>query len=428
MAANATVESQGKASKERRWAPWIGRVALGCVTAALVVAGTLWWRERPLAEAEESLKQGDARYAHFLAAKFLDDRPQHPRAMALKARALVQLGRPDEALALFDQIGAATAEDLHAWARAVLMTEQWSLAVPLLERVVQMEPENWDALYELTAARVRLGRLEEALESARRFAQAPGQEARGQMFVGAILGDLGKDAEAAEAFRRVLRYDPKAEKLQTPASEFFLQYGQVLLRLGKAEEALEPLKLSAAAQETPAALYELGNAAKQLQRPENAKAAWKRALELDPRHVEAREAMARAALEEEQAEQALEWLSPLPEEESTLESAYLRQRAHTLVGDDEKARRWQDIAADLREKREFEAEIEHLLRDAPQSFWARAARAHRFAEQGNWRQAELLVDGLLKEAPGEPFIIELAGAVHRRRELPSLESLPITHF
>ena len=414
--------------RKRTLAFWIGRFVVVGVAAGSIVLAIVWWRDRPLAEAEASLAKGDAKYAHYLLAKFLEHHPHHQRAMALQARVHVAVGNPDAAIALFEQAGGATVEDLRAWARALLMTEQWSLAIPLLERVVQREPENADALYELTACRVRLGMFEQALESAQRFARLPGQEARGHMFVGAILRDLGKDAEAAVAYGAVLQYDPQAENLQVPAAEFFLQYGQTLLRLGKPAESLEPLKRSAAASESPEVLLELGNAAMQLQRLEDAKTAWKRAVVLDERHALAREALARATLQQGQAQQALEWLSPLAEADSTLESAYLRQRAYTLLGQDKEARQWQETAAELRKKQEFSAEIDSLLRDSPQSLWARAVRAHRFAQQGNWRQAELMVEMLIQEAPGEPFVIELASAVHRRRDLPPLESLPITHY
>jgi len=289
---------------------WIGRFVFVGVAAGSIVFGVVWWRDRPLVEAEASLEKGDAKYAHYLLEKFLEHHPQHQRATALQARTYVALGNPDAALALFEEAGGATVEDLRAWSRAFLMTEQWSLAIPLLERVVQEEPENADSLYEMTACRVRLGLFEQALESAQRFARLPGQEARGHMFVGAILRDLGKDAEAAAAYQTVLRYDPQAESLQSPAADFFLQYGQTLLKLGKPEESLDPLKRSAAARETPEVLFELGNAAMQLQRLDDANTAWKRALVVDQRHVEAREALARTALQEGQVYEARKWLSP----------------------------------------------------------------------------------------------------------------------
>ena len=406
---------------------WLLRAALAAASAAVLVTAIVWWRDRPLAAAEASLAQGDPKYAHYLVAKYLERHPHHSRAMALQARVYVVLGHPQAAIALFEQAGADSAEDLRAWARALLMTEQWSLAEPLLERVVQLQPDDPDALYELTACRVRLGLFVQALESAQRFARLPGQEARGHMFLGAILHDLGRNEEAAAAYQTVLKYDPKAENLQSSAADFYLQYGQMLLRMGKPEQSLRPLKQSAAARETPEVLLELGHAALQLGRVEDAKTAWKRALVLDERNVAAREALAQAALLQGRADDVIEWLSPLAEKDATLESAYLRQRAYALAGNKAEEEKWQQLALELRKKQQLRADIDKLLRDSPRSFWAQVVRAHRFAEQGNWRQAELLIDPLLEQAPGEPFVIELAAAVHRRRDLPPLESLPSSH-
>jgi len=413
--------------RKRGLAYWSIRVCLIAAATAALVYGILVWRDRPLVVAESALEGGDLKYAHYLLTRYLARNPDSHRAMALQARVLVAAGNPDGAIALFDQAGAATDEDRRAWTRALLLTEQWTLAIPLLERSLQSDPENPDVLYELTACRVRMGLFKDALETAQRLARLPGQEARGHVFVGAILRDLGRDAEAAEAYKAVLVHDPKAETLQTPREEFYLQYGQSLLRIGKPQEALEPLKLSAAARETPEVLLELGNAAMHLRRMDDAKLAWKRAVTIHESGVAAREALARAELQDGHPELALKWLEPLPDKDSTLESAYLRQRAYTLLDKDAEASKWQEQAAALRKKQEFSAELDTLLVDSPESFWARVVRTHRFAQQGSWRQAELMVEMLLREAPAEPFIIELASAVHRRRDLPPLENLPIKH-
>jgi tetratricopeptide (TPR) repeat protein len=305
------------------------------------------------------------------------------------------------------------------------MTEQWSLAIPLLERVGKTSPNDPDVLYELTSCRVRLGNYEDALASASRFANLPGYEARGHVFVAAILRDLGKDNEAVAAYQAALEHDPKAEKMQVPPAQFYLLYGQTLLKLGRAEDALEPLKRSASARETPEVLLELGNAALQLQRLEDAKTAWKRAVQIDPRHAEARESLARAELQQGRAQQAIEWLAPLPDDSLTVETAYLRQRAYTLLKNDELARQWQERTNQLRKQQQLNAGVNDIVRDSPQSFWAQVVRTYRFAQQGNWRQAELMSERLIREAPAEPFVIELSAAVHRRRDLPSLESFPM---
>jgi tetratricopeptide (TPR) repeat protein len=406
---------------------WIGRAGLVAAATAVIISTVVWWWDRPLHLAEESLLNGDPKYAHYLLVKFLASNPNHSRAMALQGRVYEALGDPKRAIAHFDRAGADTAEDLRAWGRALLVTEQWSLAVPILERVVQMRPDDADALYELTACQVRLGLFERALENAQRFARLPGQEARGHLFMGAILHDLGKNEEAAEAYAKVLEYDPTAQNLQSPPADFYLQYGQTLLSSGQAEASLEPLKRSAAAQETPDVLVTLGNAALQLGRLDDAKAAWQRALVLDEKNVVAREGLAEVALQARQADAAIKWLAPLGEANPTLQTAYLRQRSYGVLGNKEEEQRWRNLATEQRKKQEFRGVIDRLVLDSPLSFWAQAVQAHRFAEQGNWRQAELLIGPLLKQAPEEPFLVALAAAIRRQRDLPALELLPRAH-
>ena len=49
-------------------------------------------------------------------------------------------------------------------------------------------------------------------------------------------------------------------------------------------------------------------------------------------------------------------------------------------------------------------------------------------ESGILGQAELIVNGLVEEAPGEPFIIELTDAVRRKSELPAVTRIPMVQY
>lgn len=408
---------------------WLVRIALILAVVAVVTAGLHLWQERALGQARAALNRGDARYAHFLVEEFLNRHPGHHRAMALQAHALVALGQPDEAIALFDQVGAADVDDVHAWARALMMKSQWSVALPLLNRVLEFDPKNPDALYEATACQVRLGRFADALVTAEQLAQDPVHAARGYVFVGTIRGDLANYEKAAQAFSEVLRREPAADHLQVTPDEFFLQYGKTFLRLGKPDEAIERLKRSVAARETPEAFVLLGNAALQLGKPANARQAWQKALELEPLNREAREGLANADLQHGKAADALQWLKPLEQfPELPASTGYLFQRAYTLLKNEAEIKKWREFTEKQRRIEELNNDIDVLFLESPDSFWARVIRAHRFAERGNWSEAELLLKRLLKEAPAEPFVIELADAVFRRAKLPSIEKIPIEHF
>ena len=295
----------------RRWLP---RLMFVMLTVGAVVAGVFWWQEHSLAVAETALGDGELEYALYLAENFLENRPSHVRALSLRARALVALrSNPDEALRIFDEVGAASAEEVHAWAQACLMKQRWSQALPLLVRSVQMTPTDANAIYELAICRTHLGQLEEALETAQRMVELPDNEARGQMLVGTIHGDMGNVEGAAEAYASVLQYEPEGENLQVPPHSFFLQYGRALLQSGKPAASIGPLKISVSKTPTADAFVELGEAASQIGEIKNAELAWKEALKYSPLDRQARESLANSALQALAAEDALKWLGPLEE-------------------------------------------------------------------------------------------------------------------
>ena len=111
-----------------------------------VLWGTVWWEERPLAEAENCLRQKNYEEALAKADAFLRHFPGHGRAIALKARALVHTGNAAEAARLFDQVGAASPEEIRDCAKAYLMQERWVEALPVLEYLVQQSPDDPDLL------------------------------------------------------------------------------------------------------------------------------------------------------------------------------------------------------------------------------------------------------------------------------------------
>ena len=417
------------AKSGRRVRRLLRRIVAAAVVAAVIVAGYVWWQERALAKAAAALESGDARYATYLATSFLQRHPKNSRALAIQARGLVAMGHPDEAIVIFDRIGAATAEDMRACARAYIMREEWTSGLRLLTRVLQLSPDDADALYELSSCQIRLGMYEEALENAQRFAETSGQSARGHLLVGSIYGYLRNNHEASKALQRVLQEEPDGENLQLPAWDVFLRYGRVLMALGKPQEALEPLKQSVARRQTGEAFVLLGEAASQLGHTDNAIAAWRKAVEVEPENLAARTALANASLVAGEGEQALEWLKPFEQKEELPSSiTYLFQRTHTLLGNAEEAAAWRERSEDLRRREQLLSSIDSAMNSDPSAFWSRAARAHRFAAEGNWNQAELIVSGLIEEAPGEPFIIELSDAVRRRGKLPDLTRIPIVRY
>jgi len=400
------------------------------VTAA-AVWGVYWWRAWPLARAESLLEQGESRKALEEIDAYLKDHPGEQRALVLKARVLVKRGQWSIAIRMFEKYGAATAAELHAWAEALLHRQQWSEARSVLSRVLDLEPENPDALHEMTACQAKLGRLDEALVTAERFAGQPGCAARGHLLLATLHKELGNRKSALQAYHQVLTIHPDAKELQISTAEFFLEYGKSLLADGQVEAAAPLLERSVKTEPSDLAYVELGEAYSQLNQPDRARSAWEQALKLNADSVPAREALSNSALRAGDPQAALKWLLPLRDVEDPGTSlAYLFQRAYTLVGNEQQAQRWTEITARLRKRQRVYAAVENVLSEAPRSFWARVIRAHQFANEGNWVQAERMLAPLrasIQRKP-TPFVEQLFQAIQRRGPLPSLESLPITLF
>ena len=388
-----------------------------------------WWQEGPLRDAEAALARGQAPRALALAEYYLDLHPGSERAEADRARALSELGRADEAIEIYKRIGAATIDELRAWARAHMVRSEWSRAAPLLQQCLRLRPTDADALYELTTCRTRLGLLTEAMESAERFTALPGQGARGNILLGAIQADRSNPDEAILAYQRAEALAPDGLGLQLPPEEFFEQFGTLLLNQGRDAEAIPLFERSLAARPTPSSHHLLGKALARTGDLEGARRNWNAAIELDPAGVTPREELANLALVAGDAAAAREWLTPLEGlAEQRFESAYLFQRLAALEKDDAAFATRKEKADVLRDRQQLITTLEQLMASSPGSYWAQVVRAHKFATLGNRAQAADLINGIERTDDEDPFVTELREAVLGNGPLPALERVPLKQF
>jgi Tfp pilus assembly protein PilF len=400
----------------------------------LIPLGVIWilvWyqHDRPLRDIDAALKKGETSRALKLAGQFLRDHPDDVRAEVLRARILVDAGQLTDALRVFHRVGASDVADLHAWAKAHLLRQEWSDALPVLERLLAISPDDPDALHEITACRSFLGKYHEAFDSAKRLSALPGHEARAWLQIGTLHENLGNDRSAIEAWEKVLQYQPRAGQLQVTAADFFGEFGRVLLKDGRPERARDALERSLQSRETPEILSILGQACQQLGDEAQAVSRWKRAVELAPALREPREFLAQDAFRRGEFAEARIWLDPVVSQtKPPSSSTYLMQRICQALDERDAARSWQERTNELRKREKLQSAINHTLIEAPDSFWARAIRAYQFAESGNWHQADFLTRELSSEAGKEPFVRDLAECVRNRGPLPSLELLPVHQF
>jgi hypothetical protein len=97
-------------------------VVLGGLSLLLIP----WWSERGLRVAEWQLESGDAAGALATVDEYLRSQGGAESALALKARVLVKLGQPAEALRLIERVGAASVPEMRAYAEASLMLQRFA--------------------------------------------------------------------------------------------------------------------------------------------------------------------------------------------------------------------------------------------------------------------------------------------------------------
>ncbi len=394
---------------------------------AVGIWGTIWWGERPLHQARACLAEDPARSVKLLTA-FLQSHPHHAEAQILSARALVRLGRFDEALRIYTSVGVESIEDWHAMAKALLHQQRWSEARPLLERVRESSPSDPDVLHELAACLANLKQFKPALATAEQLAEVEEHAARANLLIGTIHLEMDNGESAAKAWSRVLVTDRTASNIQVPDWEFFREYAIVLLDNGDHEACLPHLAQSLSLKPTASAYVAFGRA-KQLAGDEDAaKNAWMSAVELDTTNREARESLARSTLSSD-ANAALQWMKPLadmpPLQSST---AYMLEQIYARLGDTKKADNWRARMQRIKRREQLDRAADRVLVDAPNSFWAKVVLAYRFAGAGNWAQAESLIQEIARDKPSEPFVTALIRCVATRGPLPSLDLIPLEDF
>lgn len=414
----------------RRWLRGL-LIVLGVSVVAVGLAwGLVRWTEGTLREAERAWEAGNFPEAAALADYFLETHPRHGAATVLKARALTRMGRAQEAVALFEQAGAADARDTHVWAEALLTLGRYSEAEALLQRVLALEPDNLDALYEMTACRMRQHAYSEALVTAQQFTEQPGCEARGRLLLATIHHDMHHHEKAIEQCERLLELEPDGEHLQVAPHDFFILYGRTLLEHGKAKESLPILGRSVLLQPTAEAYVLLGEAADQVGEPARAASFYQSALKLDATHLVARENLANQAIGAKDGAAALEWLKPVEQHpQLRAATAYLFQRAHVLLKNEAESARWQERTELLRRRERLTSTLDRFVADSPNTFWAAVIQAYRFAELGNWEQAGVVLGSVDPQGVREePFVQQLSDAIAQRGTLPPIDQIPIKDY
>lgn len=104
-----------------------------------------------------------------------------------------------------------------------------------LEKVIKLNPQNYDAYYNWGDALLGLGRYDEAIDKYRKVIELKPDYAKAYNSWGVALGELGRYAEAMEMYKTAI-------KLGLNYAEAYFGWGWTLGELGRYEEAIEKYK------------------------------------------------------------------------------------------------------------------------------------------------------------------------------------------
>jgi tetratricopeptide (TPR) repeat protein len=236
-----------------------------------------------LRQALDKLRAGRAPEAEIQLRELLREVPGHAQARQLLGIALLELGRPRQALIEFDAVAPLMpSPQLHfnrgnalaAMGRLPEAAEAYGFAAAL-------QPDLAQAHLNAASALRALGRMEKALVANERAVAAAPTLAAAWQQLGAIRLHLGRDPEAIEAYDRALSLDPRLAVAHN-------ERGVALHRRGDAEGALAAFEKALALDPDDApALNNRGNALHDLRRMEAALRDFDAALRLRPDFPEA---------------------------------------------------------------------------------------------------------------------------------------------
>lgn len=233
---------------------------------------------------------------------------------------------------------------------ALLGTMTWRQAgiyrddVTFFSHIVSLNPEARNAHFNLSIQLTRAGRLEEALAVARKAVENRPDQAKDLFVLGAVLTHTERFVEAEELLRHALEIDPGHKnsrremanllRVQGRREEALEEYralleidpnyalahayvGDMLVQLHRYGEAIEPLSKAlglvkaapslTADLPTPGSLHVLlGTALRELGQPQSAEAHFRRALQFDPRNMDALEHVATSHISQRRYRRALD--------------------------------------------------------------------------------------------------------------------------
>ncbi|MHB1558467.1 MAG: tetratricopeptide repeat protein [Isosphaeraceae bacterium] len=239
-------------TRHGRRAVWgiVATVAVLGVALGLALVVRSLWTPSSAVRARKAYARGDwDRAAEILRAEIRDssNRSADPELLRLYARCLVRLDRDSSALSIYDgRLGQTKFEPEDAFLKglAIVRTGRLEAGLEIWQQALAEKPgsDHAEMLDNFTRLSVRLQRIDQALDGARRLSNLPGWEARGRFLLGEISELVDDPPGVVAALEEALRREPEARGALFDASHFRRLLARNLLRLGRAADAEAQLR------------------------------------------------------------------------------------------------------------------------------------------------------------------------------------------
>jgi tetratricopeptide (TPR) repeat protein len=210
------------------------------------------------------------------------DKNKSQQAQSQRDREIAQRQR-GEAKAQADEFESSedppfTADTRFAAGQLAESQRQFDNAIAQYRAALKLNPKHLDSMFRLGAVYVQTKRFDEAIATWQRYLKLTNDSPQGYNNLALAYDAAGKPNEAAQAYQAAIARDPNHQASR-------VNYGLMLARQNQLEAAIAQLSVVL----PPAAVhYNLGSVFEQQGRTEEAKAYYRKALELDPKLRDAR--------------------------------------------------------------------------------------------------------------------------------------------
>jgi tetratricopeptide (TPR) repeat protein len=347
-----------------------------------------------------------------LALEYLGRHPEDAEALRIAGRCYGSMGQFTAAEECFSKAGELDALDLRLRADMLVQLERPTQAADVMRELMVKEGKDPAVMQRLAIMEFRRGAHEEAFGLLRELRETP-ERAPAAWYVEASFHSALRHNEAAVAcLEKAIELNPEADRCGLPAETAFWYLGTALQDVGRMQDAREAYRRSLKLDESADVYFSLGEAEEGCGEAGAAEAAWRRALDINPKHADSMFALAKLALKQNRPEEAIEWLQLAQrngKKGSSLETAL--SRAHARLGRVELAKEHARRAEALHAEAEAKALEDRLITNFPKNLHTRLLMTRRAIDGGNIAEATALVDEALREHPENEMLRELRRAL-----------------